>query len=59
MKENLREPAQQAVDEVRESVGDAASTVRAEGQSATGDVIDTAKQSAENLRAQDEPQRRA
>jgi gas vesicle protein len=59
MKENLREPAQQAVDEVRETVGDATSTVRDEGQSATRDVTGTAKQSAENLRAQDEPQRRA
>jgi len=59
MKENLREPAQQAVDEVRESVGDATSTVRNEGQSATRDVTDTAKESAENLREQDESKRRS
>jgi len=59
MKENLREPAQQAVDEVRESVGDATSTVRNEGQSATRDVTGAAKQSAENLREQDESKRRS
>jgi gas vesicle protein len=50
MKKGLEEPARQAVDEVRDTVKDAAGTVRSEGESATQDVAGTTRNSAENVR---------
>jgi gas vesicle protein len=50
MKAGLEEPAKQAVDEVRDTVKDAAGTVRDEGQTASQDVAGTARDSAENVR---------
>ena len=50
MKENLREPAQQAVDEVRESGRRRRLDGARRGADRSPGVTDTAKESAENLR---------
>ena len=52
LKENLREPVQQAAESVKAKAADAASTVKDEAQSATGDVTDRAQEARENVRSQ-------
>jgi uncharacterized protein DUF3618 len=52
LKENLREPVQQAADSVKSEAADAASTVKDEARSATGDVTDRAQEARENVRSQ-------
>ncbi|WP_410640988.1 DUF3618 domain-containing protein [Amycolatopsis sp. lyj-346] len=52
LKENLREPVQQAAQSVKSEAADAASTVKDEARSATGDVTDRAQEARENVRSQ-------
>lgn len=52
LKENLREPVQQAAESVKSEAADAASTVKDKAQSATGDVTDRAQEARENVRSQ-------
>ncbi|MDQ7803068.1 DUF3618 domain-containing protein [Amycolatopsis sp. A133] len=52
LKENLREPVQQAAESVKSEAADAASTVKDEARSATGDVTDRAQEAKENVRSQ-------
>ena len=52
VKDNLHEPAQQAVQSVKDSAADAAGTVKDEARSAAGDVKDQAQDSGQQLRRQ-------
>jgi hypothetical protein len=52
LKDNLREPVQQAAESVKSEAADAASTVKDEARSATGDVTDRAQEARENVRSQ-------
>ncbi|WP_206795730.1 DUF3618 domain-containing protein [Amycolatopsis sp. MtRt-6] len=51
LKENLREPAQQAAESVKSEAAGAASTVKDEARSATGDVTDRAQEAQQNVRS--------
>jgi len=51
VKENLREPAQQAVDSVKSTAQDAKDTVTEEGRAATQDVSGRAQDAAGNVRS--------
>jgi gas vesicle protein len=52
VKDNLQEPAQQAVQSVKDSAADAAGTVKEEARSAAGDVKDQAQDSGQQVRQQ-------
>ncbi|HST64318.1 MAG TPA: DUF3618 domain-containing protein [Mycobacteriales bacterium] len=52
VKDNLQEPAQQAVQSVKETATDAADTVKGDARSAAGDVRDQAQDSGQQLREQ-------
>jgi len=52
LKDNLREPVQQAAESVKSEAAGAASTVKDEARSATGDVTDRAQEARENVRSQ-------
>jgi hypothetical protein len=55
VKDNLSEPAQQAVESVRSTATDAGRTVAEEGRAAAGQVQDQAQQSAGNVRQNTSP----
>jgi gas vesicle protein len=52
VKDNLQQPAQQAVESVKQTATDAAGTVKQEARSAAGDVKDETRDSTQRLRDQ-------